>query len=75
MLQLSDVLPARRFTVVTVALFAANLAVWIRYELPDLKGAIAQASFVFGWVIARVPLEVERIRGEPAPRRSAVTAI
>ena len=45
MLPLSDGLPARRFPVVTVALIAANLAVWILYELPDLEGAIAQASF------------------------------
>jgi len=45
MLPLSDGLPARRFPVVTVALIAANLAVWILYELPDLEGTIAQASF------------------------------
>jgi rhomboid family protein len=45
MLPLSDGLPARRFPVVTVALIAANLAVWILYELPDLDGAVAQASF------------------------------
>jgi membrane associated rhomboid family serine protease len=45
MLPLSDGLPARRFPVVTVALIAANLAVWILYELPDLEGAIAHASF------------------------------
>jgi rhomboid family protein len=45
MLPLSDGLPARRFPVVTIALIAANLAVWILYELPDLEGAIAQSSF------------------------------
>jgi hypothetical protein len=45
MLPLSDGLPARRFPVMTVALIAANLAVWIFYELPDLEGAVAQASF------------------------------
>jgi membrane associated rhomboid family serine protease len=45
MLPLSDGLPARRFPVVTVALIGANLAVWILYELPDLEGAVAQASF------------------------------
>jgi hypothetical protein len=45
MLPLSDGLPARRFPVVNVALIAANLAVWIFYELPDLGGAVAQASF------------------------------
>jgi hypothetical protein len=35
MLPLSDGLPARRFAVVTIALNAANLAVWILYGLPD----------------------------------------
>ncbi len=45
MLPLSDGLPARRFPAVTIALIAANLAVWILYELPDLGGAVAQASF------------------------------
>jgi hypothetical protein len=45
MLPLSDGLPARRFPVVTIALIVANLAVWILYQLPDLEGAIAQASF------------------------------
>jgi membrane associated rhomboid family serine protease len=45
MLPLSDGLTARRFPVVTVALIVANLAVWLLYELPDLEGAVAQASF------------------------------
>ena len=45
MLPLSDGLPARRFPVVNVALIAANLAVWVLYELPDLDGAVAQSSF------------------------------
>jgi membrane associated rhomboid family serine protease len=45
MLPLSDGLPARRFPVVNVALIAANLAVWIVYELPDLDRAVAQSSF------------------------------
>jgi membrane associated rhomboid family serine protease len=36
---------ARRFPVVNVALIAANLAVWVFYELPGLDGAIAHASF------------------------------
>jgi membrane associated rhomboid family serine protease len=44
-LPLSDGLRARRFPVVNVALIAANIAVWIVYELPDLGGAVAQASF------------------------------
>ena len=45
MLPLSDGMQARRFPVVTVALIAANLAVWILYELPDLDGAVREASF------------------------------
>ncbi len=45
MLPLSDGLPARRFPVVNVALIAANIAVWVLYELPDLSGAVAHASF------------------------------
>ena len=45
MLPLSDGMKPRRFPIVTVALIAANLAVWLLYELPDLDGAIRQASF------------------------------
>jgi membrane associated rhomboid family serine protease len=45
MLPLSDGVPARRFPFVNVALIAANLAVWVLYELPNLNGAIAHASF------------------------------
>jgi membrane associated rhomboid family serine protease len=45
MLPLSDGIRARRFPVVTVALIAANLAVWLLYELPDVDGAVRQASF------------------------------
>jgi membrane associated rhomboid family serine protease len=45
MLPLSDGLPARRFPIVTVAIIAANFAVWLFYELPDLAGSVHQASF------------------------------
>jgi membrane associated rhomboid family serine protease len=45
MLPLADGLPARRFPIVNVAIIAANFAVWILYELPDLDGAVHQASF------------------------------
>jgi membrane associated rhomboid family serine protease len=45
MLPLSDGVPARRFPVVTVLLIVANFAVWLLYELPNLKGAIFHASF------------------------------
>jgi membrane associated rhomboid family serine protease len=44
-LPLSDGLPARRFPVVTAVLIAANLAVWVLYELPNVDGAIAHSSF------------------------------
>jgi hypothetical protein len=37
MLPLSDGMRARRFPIVTVALIAASLAVWILHELPDLN--------------------------------------
>lgn len=45
MLPLSDGMQPRRFPIVTVALIAANLAVWILYELPDLDAAVRDASF------------------------------
>jgi membrane associated rhomboid family serine protease len=45
MLPLSDGMRVRRFPVVNVALIAANLAVWVLYELPDLDGAVTRASF------------------------------
>src|SRR5262249_35609562 len=45
MLPLSDGMPARRFPVVNVALIAANFAVWLLYELPNLNSAIYHASF------------------------------
>jgi hypothetical protein len=45
MLPLSDGLHPRRFPIVNVALIAANFAVWILYELPDLGSAVYHASF------------------------------
>jgi membrane associated rhomboid family serine protease len=45
MIPLSDGIPARRFPWVNVALIAANFAVWIFYELPDLNGSVLHASF------------------------------
>src|SRR5262245_2954838 len=45
MLPLSDGLPARRFPIVTIAIIAANFAVWFLYELPHLDSSVAHASF------------------------------
>jgi len=45
MLPLSDGLPARCFPIITVAIIAANFAVWLFYELPDLASSVHQASF------------------------------
>jgi rhomboid family protein len=45
MLPLSDGLQARRFPVVNVAIIAANFAVWLFYELPNLRSAVFHASF------------------------------
>jgi rhomboid family protein len=44
-LPLRDNVPTRRFPVVTVALIAANAAVWIFYELPDLNGAVRELAY------------------------------
>jgi membrane associated rhomboid family serine protease len=45
MLPLSDGLHPRRFPLVNVALIAANVAVWLLYELPNLGSAVHQSSF------------------------------
>jgi membrane associated rhomboid family serine protease len=58
-LPLSDGLPARRFPLVNVALIVANIAVWVLYELPDLNGAVTQASFY--------PCDVENTCDSPLP--------
>jgi rhomboid family protein len=42
---LTDGMPPRRFPIVTVLLIAANLIVWIFYELPHLDSSIAHSSF------------------------------
>jgi membrane associated rhomboid family serine protease len=44
-LPLADGLPARRFPIVNVALIAANVAVWLFYELPHLDSSVREASF------------------------------
>jgi rhomboid family protein len=42
---LSDGIPARRFPIVNVSIIVANFAVWLFYELPDLRSAVFHASF------------------------------
>jgi membrane associated rhomboid family serine protease len=45
MLPLSDGIPTKRFPIVNVSLIVANFAVWLFYELPDLRSAVFHASF------------------------------
>ena len=45
MLPLRDNVPTRSTPVVTYALIAANVLVWLLYELPDLEGAVNQLAF------------------------------
>ena len=45
MFPLKDNVPTRSFPVVTVALIAANAAVWIFYQLPDLNGSVTELAY------------------------------
>ena len=45
MFPLKDNVPTRQFPVVTVALIAANVAVWIFYELPNLNRAVNELAY------------------------------
>ena len=45
MLPLRDNVPTRRFPVVTVALIAANVLVWVLYQLPDLQGSVDELAY------------------------------
>jgi rhomboid family protein len=45
MLPLSDGIPTRRVPIVNLSIIAANLAVWLFYELPHLQRSVAHASF------------------------------
>jgi membrane associated rhomboid family serine protease len=45
MIPFSDDVPVQRFPLVNAALIAANFAVFLFYELPDLDTAIGRASF------------------------------
>jgi membrane associated rhomboid family serine protease len=44
-LPIHDNVPTRRFPVVTVGLIAANFAVWLFYELPNMDGAVRHLAF------------------------------
>jgi membrane associated rhomboid family serine protease len=42
---IKDNVPTRHFPVVTVALIAINVAVWIFYELPNLQAAVNELAY------------------------------
>jgi membrane associated rhomboid family serine protease len=44
-LPLRDNVPTRSFPVVTVALIAANVLVWVLYQLPDLEGSVMELAY------------------------------
>jgi membrane associated rhomboid family serine protease len=44
-LPLRDNVPTRHFPVVTVALIAANVLVWVLYQLPDLQGSVDELAY------------------------------
>jgi membrane associated rhomboid family serine protease len=43
---LYDNLPTRRFPFVTVALIAANAAVWVLYQVPELNASVFEIGFI-----------------------------
>jgi hypothetical protein len=44
-LPLRDNVPTRHFPVVTVALIAVNVLVWVLYQLPDLQGSVDELAY------------------------------
>jgi len=44
-LPLRDNVPTRSFPIVTVALIAANVLVWVLYQLPDLQGSVDELAY------------------------------
>jgi membrane associated rhomboid family serine protease len=44
-LPLRDNVPTRSFPVVTVGLIAANVLVWVLYQLPDLDGSVTELAY------------------------------
>ena len=55
MFPLKDNVPTRSFPLVTVALIAANAAVWIFYQLPDLDGSIVELAYQPCEVVSSCP--------------------
>ena len=45
MLPLRDNVPTRSFPLVTIALIAVNVLVWVAYQLPDLEGSVISLAF------------------------------
>ena len=45
MLPLRDNVPTRSFPLVTLALIAANVLVWVLYQLPDLEGSVTSLAY------------------------------
>ena len=45
MLPLKDNVPTRSFPLMTVLLIAANAAVWILYQIPDLEGSARELAY------------------------------
>lgn len=45
MLPLRDNVPTRHFPIVTLALIAVNVLVWVLYQLPDLQGSVDELAY------------------------------
>ena len=45
MIPISDNVPTRSFPLVTVLLIAANVAVWVFYQVPDLQHSVSSLAF------------------------------
>ena len=45
MIPLKDNVPTRSFPLITVALIAVNVAVWVFYQVPDLQHSVSQLAF------------------------------
>jgi membrane associated rhomboid family serine protease len=54
-LPLRDNVPTRSFPVVTVALIAANVLVWVLYQLPDLEGSVVELAYQPCEVVSSCP--------------------